>query len=112
MERRFRRNYVCFPVDLVFGEELKKVQAPPSVIDISGGGLRVHTGPRLIPGGLVEVFVEGRRKPFAYCRVVWSATHRSARPSEVVIEIVGRPAGDSNHTPKGVSALGREGGIS
>lgn len=105
MERRFRRNYVCFPVDLVFGEGASGLQAPASVIDISQGGLRVQTGPRLIPGGVLHVLLEGRRDPFARCRVVWSNTHGGALPSEARLEILDSAAGGSGHGVKMFSPL-------
>lgn len=105
MERRFSRNYVRFPVDLVFGDEAKGLQAPASVVDISAGGLRVQTGPRLTPGGLLHVFLEGRKDPFARCRVVWSTTHGGALPSESGLEILDSPSGGAGDGLKMLSAL-------
>lgn len=88
MERRFVRSNVQFPVDLVCRGRAGGFQAPAGVVDISQGGIRVRTGPPLIPGRLVHVFVEGRPNPFAYCRVVWSQTHGGALPSEAGLEIL------------------------
>jgi len=88
MERRFVRNSVRIPVDLVFGEQPGGLQSPASVVDVSAGGLRVQTGPSLIPGGLLYVFFGGEEKPFARCRVVWAMTRGSAVPSEAGLEIL------------------------
>ena len=88
MERRFIRNNIQFPVDLVSKGKGSGFQAPAGVVDISQGGLRVRTGPRLIPGGFVHVFLEGKSNPFAYCRVVWTQTHGGALPSEAGLEIL------------------------
>lgn len=88
MERRLVRSNVQFPVDLVSTGKTVQFHAPAGVVDISHGGLKVRTGPALIPGRLVHVFVEGKPKPFAYCRVVWVQTHGSALPSEAGLEIL------------------------
>lgn len=104
MERRFPRKSVCVPVDLVFGDLPGNLQSPASVVDVSEGGFRVQTGPSLIPGGLLQVFLEGEKKPFARCRVVWVVTHGSAAPSEAGLEILNSPEGtDPNF--KGLSPL-------
>lgn len=88
MERRFDRSYIRFPVDLVWTVGSGDFQAPAGVIDMSQGGLRLHTGPPLIPGRLVHVFLEGNSNPFAHCRVVWAQTHGAALPSEAGLEII------------------------
>lgn len=88
MERRFDRTYARFPVDVVWTAKAGGFQMPASVVDICQGGLRLHTGPPLIPGGMVHVFREGRANPFAYCRVVWARTHGGALPSEAGLEIL------------------------
>ena len=89
MARRFDRTYTRFPVDLVWEGETTRFEAPGSVIDASQGGLRVQTGPRLVPGQIFRVFLEGRASPSARCRVVWAQTHGSALPSEAGLEILG-----------------------
>lgn len=104
MERRFSRNSVRVPVDLVFGDLPGGPQSPASVVDVSEGGLRVQTGPSLIPGGLLQVFYEGKKKPFARCRVVWATTHGSAVPSEAGLEILDLVDGPS-HKLMGFTAL-------
>jgi hypothetical protein len=88
MKRRFVRNYSQFPVDLVWTGKAGGYQTPAGVVDISQGGVRVGTGPPLIPGRLVHVFLEGEKSPFAFCRVVWAHTHGSALPSEAGLEIL------------------------
>ena len=88
MERRFVRNYVQFPVDLQWTGKSGSVKAPAGVINISKGGVRVGTGPPLIPGRLVHVFLEGKESPFAFCRVVWAQTHGGALPSEAGLEVL------------------------
>lgn len=107
MDRRFPRNAVCVPVDLVFGAPPGGLQSPARVVDISEGGLKVQTGPSLIPGGMLQVFVEGRDEPFARCRVVWSVTHGSAVPSEAGLEII-----DQMDCPRpGLERLSRLGAV-
>jgi PilZ domain len=88
MERRFVRNYAQFPVDLRWTGKAGSVKAPAGVINISKGGVRVGTGPPLIPGSLVHVFLEGKENPFAFCRVVWAQTHGGALPSEAGLEVL------------------------
>ena len=88
MGRRFVRNHVQFPVDLVWTGQSGDFQTPAGVFDISQGGVRVGTGPPLIPGRLLHVFLEGKESPFAYCRVVWAHTHGSALPSEAGLEVL------------------------
>ena len=104
MERRFPRKSVCVPVDLVFGDLPGGLQSPASVVDVSEGGFRVQTGPSLIRGGLLQVFLEGEKKPFARCRVVWVVTHGSAAPSEAGLEILNPPE-DSGRNSMGLSPL-------
>lgn len=110
MERRFPRNSVRFPVDLVFGDLPGGLQSPASVVDASEGGFRIQTGPSLIPGGLLQVFLEGEKEAFARCRVVWSITHGSALPSEAGLEIL-RPVDVSGCNLKGLSALTETTGV-
>jgi len=88
MERRFVRSNVQLPVDLVCAGKGGDFQAPAGVVDVSQGGLRVRTGPPLITGRFVHVFLEGKGNPFAYCRVVWTQTHGGALPSEAGLEIL------------------------
>jgi PilZ domain len=88
MARRFQRSYTRFPVNLVSFGTPAEFQAPASVMDMSQGGLRVHTGFPLIPGRLVQVFHGGEKSPFAFCRVVWTQTHGGALPSEAGLEIL------------------------
>jgi PilZ domain len=90
MARRFQRSYTRFPVDLVSFGTPGGFQAPASVMDMSQGGLRVHTGLPLIPGRLIHVFQVGGKRPFAFCRVVWAQTHGGALPSEAGLEILER----------------------
>lgn len=92
MVRRFQRKYVRFPVDLVSFGARHEFDSPASVIDMSQGGLRIHTGPPLIPGRLLHVFWGKERSPFAFCRVVWTQTHGGALPSESGLEILDRVA--------------------
>lgn len=92
MARRFRRNYVRFPVDLVSLGGRDEFQSPASVIDMSQGGLRIHTGRQLITGRLIHVFWGKERNAFAFCRVVWTQTHGGALPSEAGLEILERMA--------------------
>lgn len=88
MSRRFHRSYVRFPVDLVSFGGPTGFQTLAGVVDMSLGGIRVHTGPPLIPGRLVHVFLGKERNPFAFCRVVWAHTHGGALPSEAGLEIL------------------------
>lgn len=88
MERRFNRSYVRFPVHLESTDKAEGFGAPAGVMDMSEGGLRVHTGMLLIPGRLIHVFLEGSANPFASCRVVWAHTHGGALPSEAGLEIL------------------------
>jgi len=89
MARRFDRTNQRFPVDLVWESETANFEKPASVVDISEGGLRIQTGPRLLPGQILRVFLEGEPNPSARCRVVWAQTHGSALPSEAGLEILG-----------------------
>lgn len=89
MARRFDRTYTRLPVELVAENQTHKFEAPASVIDISKGGLRVQTGPSLIPGQILNVFVGGKPDQLARCRVAWSQTHGSALPSEAGLEFLG-----------------------
>lgn len=92
MDRRFPRVYARFPVDLVPSGTQGKCGQPASVIDVSPGGLRIQTCPRLDRGQVLHVFHEGLATPFARCRVVWAQTHGSALPSEAGLEILeGQP---------------------
>lgn len=92
MARRFQRSYIRFPVDLVsFGSE-GSFQVSASVMDLSQGGLRVHTGPPLIAGRFIHVFHGRESSPFAFCRVVWTETHGGALPSQAGLEILQRLA--------------------
>jgi hypothetical protein len=88
MPRRSHRSYMRLPVDLLWTGETGGFQEAGSVIDMSQGGLRVHTGRPLIPGRLLHVSIEGKSNPFAYCRVVWAQTHGSALSSEAGLEIL------------------------
>lgn len=88
MARRFHRSSVRFPVDLVSSGGAEGFQTPASIMDMSQGGLRVHTGTPLIPGSLLHVFIGKESSPFAFCRVVWAPTHGGALPSEAGLEIL------------------------
>jgi len=88
MIRRFGRTYRRFTVDLVWESESAKFEEPGSVMDTSPGGLRVQTGPCLIPGQILRVFLEGQANQPNRCRVVWAQTHGSAVPSEAGLEIL------------------------
>lgn len=88
MERRFVRSNMQLPVDLVCTGKGRGFESPAGVVDASQGGLRVRTGPPLVPGRFVHVFLQGKADPFAYCRVVWAQTHGGALPSEAGLEIL------------------------
>lgn len=88
MARRFQRTSTRVPVDLVSAAGTDKFEQPGSIMDVSRGGLRVQTGPRLTPGQFLHVFLAGRARPFARCRVVWAQTHGDALPSVAGLEIV------------------------
>lgn len=90
MARRFQRTYARIPVDLVSGSGTEAFSEVGSIRDISQGGLRVQTGPQLVPGRMLHVFLEGHVKPFARCRVVWSRSRGGALPSEAGLEILER----------------------
>lgn len=108
MERRFERVYVRFPVGLVSVSETGKFDQPGSVVDVCPGGLRVQTGPRLVPGQILHLFHDGQPIPFARCRVVWAHTHGSALPSEAGLEILeGQPwqTAAPSELPVGTSSL-------
>lgn len=90
MPRRFQRTYARVPVDLVPEGRTEGLAEAGSILNASKGGFRVQTGPQLIPGGTVHVFLEGNSKPFACCRVVWTRSHGDALPSEAGLEILER----------------------
>lgn len=92
MARRFHRNYVRVPVDVVSFGARHEFDTPASVIDMSKGGFRIHTGAPLVPGRLLHVFWGKERNPLAFCRVVWTQTHGGALPSESGLEILDRLA--------------------
>lgn len=88
MARRFQRTYARVPVDLVSTLGANNFEQPGSIMDVSRGGLRVQTGPRLTPGQYLHVFLSGQVRPYARCRVVWAQTHGGALPSEAGLEIL------------------------
>jgi len=88
MARRFQRTNARVPVDLVAMAGTDKFEQPGSIMDVSRGGLKVQTGPRLTPGQFLHVFVAGQARPFVRCRVVWAQTHGDALPSEAGLEIL------------------------
>jgi hypothetical protein len=90
MGRRYQRVYARFRVALVSAGETGKFEQAGSVVDVCQHGLRVQTGPRLIPGQVLHLFHEGQGRPFARCRVVWAQTHGAALPSEAGLEILER----------------------
>lgn len=61
MELRSNRSYVRFPVDLECKGKAGCFQSPAGMIDMSQGGLRVHTGRLLIPGSLLHVFLKSKQ---------------------------------------------------
>lgn len=89
MARRFQRTPARVPVELVATEGMEQFEQPASIMDVSQAGLRIQTGPRLTPGQFLHVFLAGRARPFAHCRVVWSQSHGGALPSVAGLEIVG-----------------------
>lgn len=90
MPRRFKRTYARVPVDLVSLSGSEGFSEIGSIRDISQGGLRVQTGPQLIEGRMLHVFLEGSTKPFASCRVVWSRSRGGGLPSEAGLQILER----------------------
>lgn len=90
MARRFQRTQARVPVDLVSPPGANAFEQPGSIMDVSRGGLRVQTGPRLTPGQHLHVFLAGQMRPYARCRVVWAQTHGEALPSEAGLEILER----------------------
>ena len=63
MGRRYRRVYARFRVALVSAGETGKFEQAGSVVDVCQHGLRVQTGPRLIPGQVLHLFHEGHGVP-------------------------------------------------
>ncbi|MEJ2008950.1 MAG: PilZ domain-containing protein [Acidobacteriota bacterium] len=88
MARRFQRTNTRVSVELISAAGKDKFEQPGSIMDVSRSGLRVQTGPRLTPGQFLHVFLTGRARPFARCRVVWAQTHGDALPSEAGLEIL------------------------
>lgn len=86
--RRFERNYVRLPVNLVASSPAGAVEQLGSIVDLSQGGMRVVTRRSLSQGQPLEVFLRGIPNPYAFCRVVWSRTQGNALPSEAGLEIV------------------------
>ena len=111
MARRFERTCARFPVDLVASGREGGVQTSASVVDLSLGGLRIQTGPALIPGRLLYVFREGQTHPFAYCRVVWAHTHGSDLPSEAGLEILQQISATPSVDPGWKGARGQAGSV-
>lgn len=90
MARRFQRTYARVPIDLVPDGRTEGLAEAGSILNFSDGGFRVQTGPQLIPGGTVHLFLEGNSRPFVCCRVVWARSHGDALPSEAGLEILER----------------------
>ena len=90
MARRFERSSGLFPIEMHAVTGTKRFEVAGRIVDLSKTGLRIETGPWLIPGQLLHVYSRSSAKPFACCRVVWTHTAGGALPSEAGLEIVER----------------------